>query len=339
MKHKEYLNSLEAKGVPVIERDERSFDEIMEEKYKRMGKSWNNLGEDVSKRALLELEGEGPDEEEEHTQVMRGVVLMVAKKLVSSSQDLHRVVMDLGGEVVWQFSHKVTHFVFQGKLNDLTKEFRVAKDAGCFIVSPNWVYMCRDEKCRVAESTFPHTFNPRLKLDKTETNLSSTSRLSRSSKSHSHKTNKLPSVEDEDGDNEPHEKTMDKTTPPPTEMSSNLIDVASDPPPTDTLKVQEEVSADLAVMENLLDDISRTPVQTNNRKGLRTVLTTQDNTKQTPPQVDSKSKKDDQDKESQVMWVDPEEEVNRKKMVDHLNSIETQELEMETMGSMNVENL
>ena len=44
------------------------------------------------------------------------------------------------------------------------------------------------------------------------------------------------------------------------------------------------------------------------------------------------------------MWVDPQEEVDRKKLADQLNALETQDLGMDTMGmesmgSMNMENL
>merc|ERR1712086_968585 len=88
------------------------------------------------------------------------------------------------------------------------------------------------------------------------------------------------------------------------------------PPPTDTMKVTAEVSADLAVMESLLDSVNKTPAPASSRKVLRTVLTTQDNLKHTPTQ--GEKTKVEQDKESQVMWVDPQEEVDRKKLADQL---------------------
>jgi len=329
-KHEEYLDSLEARGIPVIGRDKRSFDEIMEEKYKKQGKSWKNMGEEVSKRARLELEGEGGgDEGEGESKVLEGVVLLVAKKLSGKSQDLHRVVVDLGGEVAWQFSNRVTHFVFQGKQNDLTKEFRAAKEAGCNVVSPDWVYMCRDEKDRVQENTFPHTFNPRLTLNMTESSSMSTTRPTRTRHTSKNQKSKIvqPQIDETNMEEEDTpEKSADDTT----------------PPPTDTMKVTAEVSADLAVMESLLDSVNKTPAPASSRKVLRTVLTTQDNLKHTPTQ--GEKTKVEQDKESQVMWVDPQEEVDRKKLADQLNALETQDLGMDTMGmesmgSMNMENL
>lgn len=248
---------------------------------------------------------------------------MVAKKLQNISQDLHRVVVDLGGEVAWQFSARVTHFVFQGKQNDLTKEFRVAKEGGCSIVSPDWVYMCRDERERVQESTFPHTFNPRLKLDMTETSSISSTRTRTRNTSKSHKS-KIIQQQHIDETNMEEEDTPDMTADDTT------------PPPTDTMKVTAEVSADLAVMENMLDSVTDTPVPI--RKALRTVLTTQENTKHTPTQAEKKGGQE-KEKESQVLWVDPQEEVDRKILAEQLNALETQDLGMETMGSMNMENL
>jgi len=322
-RHEEFLNGLEARGVPVIGRDKRSFDEIMEDKMQKLGKSWKNMGEDVSIRATKLLEGEDEIENCQNSSVLDGVVIMVAKKLNSNAQNLHRVVMELGGEVAWQFSSRVTHFVFQGKQNDITKEFRLAKEAGCHVVSPDWIYMCRDERVKVSESTFPHTFNPRLKLDITETSML-TSRSSRSNRSQIKTKSAPPQIE---------ETCIE-------EMEGKELETTKSPP-TDTMKVTEEVSADLAVMESLLDSVQKTPAPTSNRKVLRTVLTTQDSLKNTPTQQE-KIKPEETGKQSQVMWIDPEEEVNRKKLADQLNAIETQNLDMETMdsmGSINIDNL
>lgn len=324
-RHEQHMDSMVARGVPVVARDQRSFDQIMEDKYQKLGKSWKNMGEQVSKRARMEVE-EDDDGGEDGSKVLEGVVLMVAKKLSGQSQDLHRVVVDMGGEVAWQFSRSVTHFVFQGKQNDLTKEFRVAKDAGCSIISPDWVYMCRDEVIRVQESTFPHTFNPKMKLDITDNSSMSTTRTTRTRNTSKTQRSKMvqPQIEETNmEDEDTPEKTADDTT----------------APPTDTMRVAAEVSADLAVMESLLDSVNKTPAPATNRKVLRTVLTTQDNVRHTPTQ--GEKDKVEVDKESQVLWVDPQEEVERKRLADQLNALETQDLAMDTMesmGSINMDN-
>merc|ERR1719495_1281094 len=179
---------------------------------------------------------------------------------------------------------------------------------------------------RVQESTFPHTFNPRLKLDMTDSSSMSTTRTRTRNSSKSHKS-RLPQqhlIEETNMEEDDHPNmTADDTT----------------LPPTDTMKVTAEVSADLAEMDDMLDSVTKTPVPASNRKVLRTVLTTQDTMKNTPTQAEKQKAKTEQDKESQVMWVDPQEEVDRKKLADQLNALETQDLAMETMGSMNIENL
>ena len=90
------------------------------------------------------------------------------------------------------------------------------------------------------------------------------------------------------------------------------------PPPTDTMLVTAEVSADLAVMESLLDSVTKTPTPASNRKVLRSVLTTQDNQRHTTTQG-GKSKVEE-DMESLVMLVDPQEEIDGKKLADQLNA-------------------
>jgi len=178
---------------------------------------------------------------------------------------------------------------------------------------------------RVQESTFPHTFNPKMKLDITDNSMSTTrsTRTRNTSKSQRSKMVQPQIEETNMEDEDSPEKTADDTT----------------APPTDTMRVAAEVSADLAVMESLLDSVNKTPVPATNRKVLRTVLTTQDNVRHTPTQ--GEKDKVEVDKESQVLWVDPQEEVERKRLAEQLNALETQDLGMETMesmGSMNMDN-
>ena len=64
--------------------------------------SRKNCGEELSKKARLELDRPRRVEEggqEEPSQVLAGVVLLVAKKLSSRSSELHGVVESLGGTI------------------------------------------------------------------------------------------------------------------------------------------------------------------------------------------------------------------------------------------------
>ena len=78
--------------------------------------------------------------------LLLGVILYVTKKLASAQSELHEIVTKLGGEVRYFYTADVTHVVFTGKANDVTKEFKMAKADKKFIVAPDWVFMSRNEK-------------------------------------------------------------------------------------------------------------------------------------------------------------------------------------------------
>ena len=80
------------------------------------------------------------------------MVVYVAKKLEHLQTEIHKIVTNLGGQIRYQYiPADVTHLVFVGKPNDLTKEFRTARDDKKQIVSPEWIKMCDDEKRHVEE--------------------------------------------------------------------------------------------------------------------------------------------------------------------------------------------
>ena len=58
----------------------------------------------------------------------------------------------------------MTHVIFQGRKNDSTKEFRIARDEGKHVVAPQWVGMCKECGERIEESAFAHTYNPKMAL-------------------------------------------------------------------------------------------------------------------------------------------------------------------------------
>ena len=247
-RHEEHLRRLEAKGIPIVGKNKRTFDEIMEDKYQKQGRSWKNCAEDISKKARLELDRSTRSQEEEgeeRSQVLAGVVLLVAKKLHSQSGDLHRIVESLGGSISWSLAPSVTHFVFQGRNNDLTKEFRLAKAQRCKIVSPDWVYFCRDEQERVEESTFPHTFNPKMKLNLTQDSSLSVSKLSRP-RTAKPKMSIEEKIEEE-------QKDLDDSV------------LAEDPEEVSAAhKVEDpevnEMTTELASLSSLLGNVNQTPV-------------------------------------------------------------------------------
>ena len=243
----------------------------------KQGRSWKNCGEELSKKARLELNRSRRSEEggqREPGQVLAGVVLMVAKKLNSRSCELHKIVESLGGEISWSLAPSVTHFVFQGKTNDLAKEFKQAKQQGCKIIAPDWVYMCRDENDKVSESLFPHTFNPRMKLNLTTStstsNNNNTIKTTVSTPSQLPRTNKPTSVlkpkPTPELNFEEKEEDLDDTIPAtvPVDVPVEIpVEIPVEMPaeiPVGTDEEMTEISLELAGLSSLLGSIKQTPV-------------------------------------------------------------------------------
>lgn len=120
-------------------------------------------------KGLKNMEAVQPEEKspvkvEEEVAPLHGVTIVVNKKLLSQQSEFNNIVSDLGGDYRWSYDNTCTHYIFQGRSNDTTKEFRLARDQGKIIVSPHWIHMCKEQNARVDESLFPHTFNPNLSL-------------------------------------------------------------------------------------------------------------------------------------------------------------------------------
>ncbi|GFS61654.1 DNA topoisomerase 2-binding protein 1-A [Nephila pilipes] len=97
-------------------------------------------------------------------EVMKGVIIYVAKKLANIQNELNEMVSSMGGDYQWVYDSSCTHFVFTGKANDLSKEFREARAQGKKIVCPEWVYACKEKNTIVEEESFPHTLKVNMSL-------------------------------------------------------------------------------------------------------------------------------------------------------------------------------
>ncbi|XP_078332044.1 DNA topoisomerase 2-binding protein 1-like isoform X2 [Crassostrea virginica] len=111
-----------------------------------------------------EVDGVCVSVDEDIERPLKGVIIYVSKKLSGQQAELNDLVAELGGDYKWQYDATCTHFIFQGKANDTTKEFRIAREQKKKIVSPLWIRMCKEQNAKVDESLFPHTYNPNLTL-------------------------------------------------------------------------------------------------------------------------------------------------------------------------------
>uniref|UniRef100_A0A8B9L3Y7 BRCT domain-containing protein n=1 Tax=Astyanax mexicanus TaxID=7994 RepID=A0A8B9L3Y7_ASTMX len=95
---------------------------------------------------------------------LHGVVVCVSKKLSKRQSELNAVAASLGADFRWACDDSVTHYIYQGKVGDNSKEFRAVKERGLHIVSQHWLQACAEEQKHVSESLYPFTFNPKMSL-------------------------------------------------------------------------------------------------------------------------------------------------------------------------------
>ncbi|XP_051970919.1 DNA topoisomerase 2-binding protein 1 [Xyrauchen texanus] len=105
-----------------------------------------------------------PEVESKTTGPLSGVMLCVSKKLSKKQSELNAVAASLGAEFRWSCDDSVTHYIYQGKVGDNSKEYKAVKERGLHIVSPHWLQACADEQKHVSESLYPFTFNPKMSL-------------------------------------------------------------------------------------------------------------------------------------------------------------------------------
>ncbi|XP_074051938.1 DNA topoisomerase 2-binding protein 1 isoform X2 [Macrotis lagotis] len=104
-------------------------------------------------------------EKEEDPKPLHNVVICVSKKLSKKQSELNTVAASLGADYRWSFDETVTHFIYQGRPNDINREYKAAKERGVHIVSEHWLLESAQEYRRLPESLYPHTYNPKMSLD------------------------------------------------------------------------------------------------------------------------------------------------------------------------------
>ena len=95
-RHEKLMDKFEAKGIPVLERSQKTFEELMEEKDEKHKK-------EIEKKKNDELH------------IFSGVTILVSKKLNDIRDELYAIVSSLGGSFRDQYnSDEITHFIFSG---------------------------------------------------------------------------------------------------------------------------------------------------------------------------------------------------------------------------------
>ncbi|KAJ1795178.1 protein kinase activating protein dpb11 [Coemansia sp. RSA 1938] len=119
------------------------------------------------------------------SRVLGGIVVGLSSRIQHRRVELTEVALQLGCRVLAHFDPKqATHLVHQSlRERDTLRECRTAAKASISVVSPWWLYACRDAQAHVPEAEFPCTFHPErhLKLVSTSPTTPSQKRASKQS--------------------------------------------------------------------------------------------------------------------------------------------------------------
>uniref|UniRef100_A0A1W7RFK4 Mutagen-sensitive 101 n=1 Tax=Agkistrodon contortrix contortrix TaxID=8713 RepID=A0A1W7RFK4_AGKCO len=124
----------------------------------------NSARQTIALTASPQLKAPGWQREEESKPLVN-VVICVSKKLSKKQSELNAIAASLGADYRWCFDETVTHFIYQGRQNDNSREYKSAKERGIYIVSEHWLLESAQEYKRLAESLYPHTYNPKMSLN------------------------------------------------------------------------------------------------------------------------------------------------------------------------------
>ncbi|KAE8596926.1 hypothetical protein XENTR_v10016283 [Xenopus tropicalis] len=126
----------------------------------------NSTRQTAAVTASPQLKAAEQKEQLENSKVLHNVVICVSKKLIKKQGELNGIAASLGAEYRWCFDESVTHFIYHGRQNDMSREYKSVKErSGICIVSEHWLLACSEQQKRVPEALYPHTYNPKMSLD------------------------------------------------------------------------------------------------------------------------------------------------------------------------------
>ncbi|KAJ2061906.1 protein kinase activating protein dpb11 [Coemansia sp. S146] len=93
--------------------------------------------------------------------VLEGAVIAISSRLLYRREELTELAQRLGGRVLPRFDVKeATHLVHQSnRERETLRDYQLALQNKIHVVSPWWLYECRDTMTAVPEDNFPYTYN------------------------------------------------------------------------------------------------------------------------------------------------------------------------------------
>jgi hypothetical protein len=87
-------------------------------------------------------------------QILKNVHVYVCKLFQKEQVEFYDLVVQLGGNFLWNYNSSCTHFIYSGHINDNNSELNTAKKENKIIVTPEWLYECQIQNERVSESLY-----------------------------------------------------------------------------------------------------------------------------------------------------------------------------------------
>ncbi|KAF9186765.1 DNA topoisomerase 2-binding protein 1 [Haplosporangium sp. Z 11] len=100
-----------------------------------------------------------------------GLAICLPIRVSGSYTEMQTMIMQMGARFLASYDASATHFIHKGKATaDAKRDLRAAKRDGLHIVSPEWLYKCREARVRVNEREYPETYDEKhLTLSTTPT--------------------------------------------------------------------------------------------------------------------------------------------------------------------------
>ncbi|KAM9337511.1 DNA topoisomerase 2-binding protein 1 [Symphorus nematophorus] len=211
-------------------------------------------------------------EKEKEAGPLTGVVVCVGKKLSRMQSELNAIAASLGADFRWACDDTVTHYIYQGRVGDNTREYRGVKERGLHVVSQYWLQACAEEQRHVPESLYPFTYNPKMSLNLSQVP-SSSQRSPPSTRTQRKDVMSPPSARTQLKDNTECEHVTEEVTTTEDSTLRRVSDGSVDQEGTHDAADKSDISETLEMRENLqrqLQEImSATKLTTERRASVR----------------------------------------------------------------------
>ncbi|KAF9386129.1 DNA topoisomerase 2-binding protein 1 [Mortierella sp. AD011] len=102
---------------------------------------------------------------------LENLVICIPSRVTGDHREMQDLVTEMGARLLTSYDSSASHLVHRGKATtEAKRDLRAAKRDNIFIVSPDWIYKCKESRIRVDERDYPETYDGKhLTLNTTTT--------------------------------------------------------------------------------------------------------------------------------------------------------------------------